>query len=346
MHHAATSAFTPHVDATVDRAAFARAVVAGLMSQPKTLAPTWLYDRRGSELFEEITRLPEYYLTRAEIAILEARAADLAAMIGPDATLIEFGSGSSRKTPILLQALERPRLYAPLDIATDMLAASAEQLACRFPTLTIKPELADLTRDFTAIVNRLGGTRKVGFFPGSTIGNFFPREAVRFLRRAAAALGTDGLMIIGVDLQKDLDRLLAAYDDAAGVTATFNKNVLCRMNAELDGDFDLDAFRHEVRYDAQAHRVEMHLASCTDQRVRVAGRAFDFRAGETIHTENSYKYTIRSFQSLARLAGWRPLEAWLDPEGLFSLQVLKAESPDPDPEEMSDGQGSRAPDQG
>lgn len=343
MQHAATSAFAPYVPSS----AFARDVVAGLTGRPKTLSPTWLYDRRGSELFEEITRLPEYYLTRAEVAILEARAAELAEAIGPGAALVEFGSGSSRKTPILLQALQRPRLYAPLDISAEMLLASAEELARRFPRITIAPQIADLTRDFTAILCGLGATRKVGFFPGSTIGNFFPREAVRFLRRAAAALGPDALMIVGVDLQKDLDRLLPAYDDAAGITAAFNKNLLRRMNDELDGDFDLAAFRHEVRYDTQAHRIEMHLASLADQKVRVAGRGFSFRAGETIHTENSYKYTIRSFQSLARLAGWRPLAAWCDPDGLFSLQLLTADGVDPaDCEEMTNGQGSRPPDQG
>lgn len=343
MHHAATSAFAPHVSLS----AFARAVVTGLTSQPKMISPTWLYDRRGSELFEEITRLPEYYPARAEITILEARARELAQAIGPDATLVEFGSGSSRKTPILLRALERPRLYAPLDIAEDMLLASAEDLARQFPDLTIAPQIADLARDFTPVVSRLEGARKVGFFPGSTIGNFYPREAVRFLRRAATALGPDALMIIGVDLQKDLDRLLPAYDDAAGVTAEFNMNLLRRINRELGGNFDLEAFRHQVRYDAQAHRIEMHLASLADQTVEVAGRSFSFLTGETIHTENSYKYTIRSFQSLARLAGWRPLGLWCDPEGLFSLQLLEADGADPAGyEEMSDGQGSRPADQG
>lgn len=327
--------------------AFARAIVAGLTAEPKAVSPTWLYDRRGSELFEEITELPEYYLTRAEIAVLEARAADMAALIGPDATLVEFGSGSSRKTPILLGALERPRLYAPLDISTEMLLMAAEDMTRRFPGLVVAPRVVDLTRDFTADLARLGGARKVGFFPGSTIGNFHPREAVRFLRRAQAALGRDALMIVGVDLQKDPARLIPAYDDAAGVTAEFNKNLLRRINDELDGDFDLARFRHLVRYDDRAHRIEMHLASLCDQTVRAAGRSFAFRAGETIHTENSYKFTIRSFQGLARLAGWRPAAFWRDPDDLFSVHLLRADDADPaDFEETSDGQGSWPPDQG
>lgn len=301
---------------------FGREVLAGLQADPKSIPATWLYDQRGSELFEEITRLPEYYLARAEIEILERHASDIGDLIGPDAAVVEFGSGSSRKTPLLLEALEQPALYAPLDIADDFMMASVRDIGQRFPELPIAPLIADFSTDFKVMVGNLPGRRKVGFFPGSTIGNFHPREAVRFLRRAANALGAGSVMLVGVDLQKDPDILLAAYNDSRGVTAAFNKNLLTRMNRELGANFIPDCFEHEAIYNSKANRIEMHLSSSERQKVQIFGQTFTFRLGETIHTENSYKYSIGSFQSLAHLSGWSPLRVWLDERKLFSLHYL------------------------
>lgn len=320
MTSIATGSFFSETCSTATQ--FGCEVLAGLQGDPKSVPSTWLYDQRGSELFEDITRLPEYYLTRAEIEILERHAADIGDLIGPEAAVIEFGSGSSRKTPLLLEALDRPALYAPLDIADDFMMASVRTIGRRFPDLPIAPLIADFSTDFKALLEGLEGRRNAGFFPGSTIGNFHPREAVRFLRRAANGLGAGSVMIVGVDLQKDTDVLLAAYNDSRGVTAAFNKNLLRRMNRELGANFDIDAFTHEAIYNAKTHRVEMHLVSREKQKVQIFGQTLAFRLGETIHTENSYKYSIGSFQSLAHLSGWSPLRVWLDERKLFSLHYL------------------------
>jgi dimethylhistidine N-methyltransferase len=307
---------------------FREAVLSGLARRPKALEPKFFYDARGSQLFDAITGLEEYYPTRAETAALESHAAEIAAFVASHngeggASLVEFGSGSSVKTRLLLDALPDLRCYVPIDISGEHLQAAAERLAADY-ALPVVPVHADYTGAFTlpAAVPAAG---RVGFFPGSTIGNFDPPAAVAFLRRARALLGPGARFIVGADLQKDESRLIAAYDDAQGVTAAFNLNLLRRINRELAGDFDLESFRHEARYDSELGRIEMHLVSLAGQQVSVAGRSFDFAAGESIHTENSYKYTLESFAELAREGGWRSEAQWLDPEGLFSLHGLVAE---------------------
>jgi dimethylhistidine N-methyltransferase len=302
---------------------FRAAVLRGLARRPKALEPKFFYDARGSQLFDAITALEEYYPTRAETAALESHAAEIAAFVGGGASLVEFGSGSSVKTRLLLENLAGLHCYVPIDISGEHLQAAAGRLAADY-ALPVIPVHADYTSAFTlpAAVPAAG---RVGFFPGSTIGNFDPPAAVAFLQRARDLLGPGARFIVGADLQKDEGRLVAAYDDAQGVTAAFNLNLLRRINRELDGDFDLAAFRHEARYDSDLGRIEMHLVSLADQQVTVAGRRFDFSTGESIHTENSYKYTLESFAVLARQGGWRSEAQWLDPEGLFSLHGLVAE---------------------
>ncbi len=299
---------------------FREAVLAGLAARPKALEPKFFYDERGSQLFDAITELDEYYPTRAETALLESHAEAIAAFVGKDASLVEFGSGSSVKTRILLAALPDLACYVPIDISGEHLQAAAERLAADF-ALPIVPLHADYTSAFT-LPPAVPAQRRVGFFPGSTIGNFAPGAAAAFLRQARDLLGADARFLVGADLQKDEKRLVAAYDDAEGVTAAFNLNLLRRINRELEGDFDLAAFRHEARYNRAEARIEMHLVSLKAQQVRVAGRRFDFAAGESIHTENSYKYTSESFAALARAGGWRPAAEWRDPDGLFSLHGL------------------------
>ena len=300
---------------------FASDVLAGLSARPKRLSPKYFYDEAGSRLFEQITELPEYYPTRCELAILREHGADIARFIPAEAALIEFGSGSTRKVRILLAAAPSIAAYVPVDISSEMLAQEAAELRRDHPRLAVMPVVADFTEPF-----RLPGAVAVlphtGFFPGSTIGNFEPVEAAAFLRHAGSMLGRGATLIIGVDLIKDEAILNAAYDDAAGVTAKFNLNLLTRINRELGADFDLDAFSHQAFYNAERRRIEMHLASRARQKVKVAGRVIEFRAGETIHTENSYKYTIGSFGALARGAGWTPLGVWTDALGYFSVQAL------------------------
>ncbi|MGD1879944.1 MAG: L-histidine N(alpha)-methyltransferase [Kiloniellaceae bacterium] len=305
------------------RAAFGRSVQAGLGAAPKTLEAKYFYDARGSQLFDAITALEEYYPTRAEAALLRHHAEAIAGFAGDEASLIEFGSGSSVKTRILLDALPALRCYVPIDISGEHLQATAEKLAADYDGLPIVPVHADYTSAF-ALPAAVPAGGRVGFFPGSTIGNFDPDAAIAFLRQARRLLGAGSRFLVGADLQKDAARLIAAYDDAKGVTAAFNLNLLRRINRELDGDFDLAAFRHEARYDAGRGRIEMHLVSLQDQSVRIAGRRFGFAAGESIHTENSYKYTLESFAALARDGGWRVDAQWRDPDGLFSLHGLVA----------------------
>ena len=301
--------------------AFRADVLAGLAAPIPAVPARWLYDRRGSELFEEITRLPEYYPTRTEKALLERYSGEIAALLGKGEAVVEFGSGSSAKTPILLRAVH-PAAYVPIDISGDFLRDSAEALQAEFPSLPIHPVEADFMRRLD-LPAEIAAAPKLGFFPGSTIGNFVPRTAVDLLRAMKETLGEGARLVIGMDRTKNVDVLRAAYDDAAGVTAKFNLNILRRMNRELGGNFDLASFRHRAFYNAPEHRIEMHLVSLKAQAVTVAGRSFTFAEGETIHTENSYKYTVESFRTLARNAGWRPVETWTDENDHFAVHALK-----------------------
>jgi dimethylhistidine N-methyltransferase len=300
---------------------FARDVIAGLTARPKRLSPKYFYDQAGAQLFEEITALPEYYLTRCELEILRERAPEMARFFPAGSALIEFGSGSSKKVRILLAAAPTIAAYIPVDISSEMLVQEAEELRRDYPRLAVLPVEADFTQPFS-LPAEAAGMAHTGFFPGSTIGNFEPHEACAFLRHAGRMLGRGATLIIGVDLVKDVSVLNAAYDDAAGVTAKFNLNLLARINRELGANFDLASFSHEAFYNAERHRIEMHLASKKRQKVRVAGRAIEFRAGETIHTENSYKYTLDSFRALARGSGWDPVAVWTDAGANFSIHAL------------------------
>ncbi len=302
---------------------FAESVVDGLSRPARRLPCRFFYDAAGSALFEEITRQPEYYLTRAEIEILDAHAAEIVEDEGDDPVLVEFGSGSSLKTEILLRESRRLYAYAPIDISSSALVDAERRLRTRFPRLAIRPLLADFAHRIN-LPPELAARPKLGFFPGSTIGNFSPREAARLLRAMRETLIPGARLIVGVDLTKDPRRLIPAYDDAKGVTAAFNLNLLARINRELDGDFDLRRFRHEAIFNAIGGRVEMRLVSLVNQRVRVADRYFTFRVGEAIHTENAYKYSIDAFRCIAREARWRCLRVWTDAEKTFSVHELGA----------------------
>ena len=309
--------------ADIAESEFARDVAAGLSARPKRLPPKYFYDELGSQLFEEITRLPEYYPTRSELAILDRYAAEMAKLIPADAALIEFGSGSTRKARMLLDATPAITAYVPVDISSEMLVQEAAELRRDFPRLAVLPVEADFTRPFH-LPREIESRPRVGFFPGSTIGNFEPHAAAAFLKHASSMLGAHATLIIGIDLVKDAGVLNAAYNDAAGVTARFNLNLLARINRELDASFDPATFSHQAFYNSERRRIEMHLASRKRQKVRVAGRVYEFRAGETIHTENSYKYTPEQFAAMARGSGWTPVAAWSDPQGYFSVQALTA----------------------
>jgi dimethylhistidine N-methyltransferase len=298
-------------------------ILAGLTARSKYIECRFLYDARGSALFEEICGLPEYYPTRTEIGILDDYAGEIADLMGADCQLIEFGSGSSRKVRILLDALERPAAYVAIDISRDWLKEATAELAGEFPLLPVVAVCADYMRPLRLpdLPARSAG-RRVGFFPGSTIGNLTEDEAVAFLAGCRSVLGPDGAMLVGVDLKKDIDILEAAYNDNAGVTAAFNLNLLERINRELDGDFDLDRFAHEAFYNKAAGRIEIYIRSLADQIVTVAGRAIRFAEGERIHTENSCKYTISEVQRLAGRAGYKAVRTWTDREALFSVHLL------------------------
>jgi dimethylhistidine N-methyltransferase len=300
---------------------FAAAVIDGLSRPQKTLPCRFFYDARGSELFEEITRLPEYYPTRTEAAILEAHAGEMVDTVPRGGALVEFGSGSSLKTEILLRHLPRLGCYVMIDVSASALDEAAARLSSRFPTLDVRPIVGDFSFPM-ALPADVAARPKTGFFPGSTIGNFTPAEALRLLRVFRAVLSPGGRLIVGADLRKDARTLVLAYNDAAGVTAAFNLNLLVRINRELGADFDLGAFRHEAIYSPRDGRIEMHLLSTRPQEVAVLGRRFRFRDGETIHTENSYKYSIPQFQDLARSAGWQPSRVWTDSNALFSVHEL------------------------
>jgi dimethylhistidine N-methyltransferase len=303
--------------------AFFDDVLAGLLAEPKQLPPKYFYDQIGSELFQRITMLPEYYLTRTETGILEARAGEIVKLIPANAAVVEFGAGSSAKTRILLRAAPHISAYVPVDISGAFLAAETARLQQELPDLRVLPVEADFTRPFV-LPAELGNRPRIGFFPGSTIGNFEPHEANTLLRHAAAILGPGALFVVGVDLVKDPDILAAAYNDAAGVTAAFNLNLLTRINRELGGEFNLAGFRHRACYKPERRRIEMHLVSLARQRVRACGKSFDFRRGETIHTENSYKYTVESFRSHARGAGWTSAATFVDAQNYFSVHALRA----------------------
>ena len=294
----------------------------GLRQAQKTIPPKFFYDARGSQLFDRITELPEYYLTRTEMAIMRLSIDEMVARIGPHCLLVEYGSGSSLKTRILLDHLPEPAGYVPIDISKDHLLRSAEALAEAYPGLPIQPICADYTADLR--LPDLADARPVVYFPGSTIGNFEPHEARAFLRHVAEIVGSGGGLLIGVDLRKDPRLIEAAYNDAQGVTAAFNKNVLTRINRELGGTFDLDRFAHRAFYNAEHGRIEMHLVSLSDQCVRVGGSPFPFRRGETIQTEYSYKYSLDGFAALAASAGFAVEQVWIDDAGLFSVQYLVA----------------------
>ena len=297
-------------------------VMRGLALPQKALPPKYFYDARGSELFEAICELPEYYPTRTELAMMQRYAGEMAARIGPRALLIEYGAGSGRKTRLLIEATQ-PLAYIATDISSTALKQCAAQLAAAYPAVRIEAVCADYTCGL--LLPEPAGVkpqRRVIYFPGSTIGNFTPREALDFLRDARAVARSGGAMLVGVDLKKATGRLNAAYDDAQGVTAAFNMNLLTRINRELGGDFDLNAFEHHAFYDEAKGRIEMHLRSLRDQTVNVDGRPFQFRAGETLHTENSCKYTVGEFQQLARDAGYTPEQCWVDDEQLFSVHYL------------------------
>lgn len=313
---------------TMRDSAFGRDLLAGLRRSPRSIAPKYFYDAAGSALFDRICELPEYYPTRTELAILKRRAHEIAEHIGRDANLIEFGAGSLSKIRVLLDACAAsnpPARYLPVDISADHLAQSAAALRDAYAWLDVRPVVADyLQSEQLRAIERLDG-RRVGCFLGSTIGNFSPDEASAFLRRAASLLKGGGLLI-GVDLVKDVSILHRAYNDAAGVTAAFNLNLLRRANAELGADFALDAWAHRAFYDAGRQRIEMHLVSRRAQTVRVAGYAFRFDAGETLHTENSHKFTVDGFRALAQSAGFVPGTVWIDDARLFSVHWLETVS--------------------
>lgn len=299
---------------------FRAAVLEGLSRPDKALPHRFLYDARGSALFDRITRLPEYYPTRTEIGLLRAHADEIADRLGSRVQLVELGSGSSVKVRTLLDALEAPEAYVPVDISRDHLVAAAQAVQDDYPDVRVEAVCADFAQPFD--LPPTGGGRRVGFYPGSSIGNFDPVEAEAFLRLWARRLGRGAMMLVGVDLQKSAAILEPAYDDAAGVTAAFSLNLLRRANRELGADFRLDGFRHEARYLADEGRVAIHLRSLADQVVTVGGRRFAFAAGETVHVEDSWKYTVEGFGALAERAGYVPVEVWTDAEGLFSLHLL------------------------
>lgn len=307
---------------SADRAAFMVSAHSGLSKAQKTLECKYLYDGAGSELFDQICDLPEYYPTRTEIGILEDNQGAIAASLGKGVEIIELGSGASVKTRILLSALNTPRRYVPVDISEDFVLQVAAGLRADYPGLAVEPVVADFMAPFQ-LPEKTGATRLL-FFPGSTIGNLHRADAASFLNSLKEKTGADKFLI-GVDLKKDKSVLEAAYDDAAGVTANFNLNMLRRINRELRGTFDLTKFKHRAIYNEGEGRVEMHMVSLCAQSVRVAGRGFTFREGETIHSENSYKYGLGEFAKMVAAAGWDTQHVWTDDEDLFAVFLLVAE---------------------
>lgn len=302
---------------------FAEDVLAGLSRSQKSIPSRFLYDARGSALFEEITRLPEYYPTRAEMRVLSEHAAEMAEELGDHGVLVEFGSGSSLKTELLLAHAAPGIAYVPVDVSQSALTHAVRRLSTRFPKLDVRPIVGDFSKPIS-LPPDLKGRESVGFFPGSTIGNFLPHEGIALLRAFGLGLSGESRLIVGVDLKKDPRTLVTAYNDSKGVTAAFNLNLLARMNRQLGAEFDLETFRHVALYDPRAGRIEMHLESTVPQEVEILGRRFRFAAGESIHTENSHKYTTDEFREMAVAAGWQAGRLWTDPDRLFSVHELTA----------------------
>jgi len=303
--------------------AFRDDVLAGLAAPIPAIPARWLYDHRGSELFDEITRLPSYYPTRTETKLLDDIMADIAERVPPAAAVVEFGAGSATKTPLLLEAI-RPAAYVPVDISGDYLEQSAADLQLRFPKLEVIPVVADFARPFT-LPGGIEHLPRLGFFPGSTIGNFVPSSATDLLRQFRALLGAGSQLLIGMDRVKPIERLIAAYDDPEGVTAQFTLNILTRINRELDGDIPVDAFRHEARWNDILSRIEIHLVATRDVSFSVSGQDFALRGGASIHVENSHKYGQRGARVLLLAGGWTPIAEWSDPAGDFSLILAEAQ---------------------
>jgi len=309
-------------DRLPDAGSFLEDVVGGLLRPRKEIPPKYFYDERGSQLFEAICETPEYYLTRAETALMTVRAGEMARRLGPHCAVIEYGSGSGRKTRILLDALD-PVVYVPIDIAREQLLATAATFASDFPRLAVLAVCADYSHPLALpALTEHGARRCIIYFPGSTIGNLSGPEATAFLENARTLAGPGGGMLVGVDLKKAAARLNAAYNDARGITAEFNLNLLRRVNRELGAGFDLSAFRHHAFYNAARSRIEMHLINLKDQKARIGGRAIRIRAGESIHTENSCKYSVDEFRRLASSAGFDPVACWTDPDRLFAVHYL------------------------
>ena len=309
-------------DNAPDTATFLSDVLHGLRTRPRILPPKYFYDQRGSALFDAICALEEYYPTRTEIAILREHTAEMGAVLGPECLLIEYGMGSGVKTRMLLDHLQQPAAFVPIDISCAHLQRAAAATAAAYPSLPVLPVCADFTQPYALPAPPRPAQRRAVYFPGSTIGNFSPVEAAAFLAQIAQTTGPGGGALIGVDLKKDRERLERAYNDAGGVTAAFNLNLLQRINTELDGEFPLDAFAHRAFYNASAGRIEMHLESLHDQTVHVGGETFSFLTGETICTEYSHKYSLEEFAALADGAGLRVAKVWTDPAALFSVQYL------------------------
>ena len=305
---------------------FLNDVIEGLSQNPKTLKPKYFYDNRGAQLFTEICTTPEYYPTRTEIKILNQNAEDIASQIGDNTALIEYGSGALEKIKILLNFLNEPVGLIPVDISKDQLFASAKNLENLYPDLEILPVAADFTKPIPIPGFSQPPKKYVAFFPGSTIGNFEPDLAIQFLEGVTKTIGLDGLLLIGFDLKKDIETLLAAYDDQRGITSSFNKNLLSRINDELGGNFNLDTFEHVARYNENKGRIEMHLKSTTEQTVSINKELFEFLEGETIHTENCYKFTKESFTAMSSKAGLYPVKTWTDDQNLFAVMLLRTTS--------------------
>lgn len=300
-----------------------REALAGLLSKPKRLSAKLFYDEAGSRLFQRITELPEYYLTRTEIALLRQIGPAMRELLPPGLAVVEYGAGSESKAEILLRSLRSPAAYIGIDIAAEMLDDSIARLQYRFPSLIVEAMLADFASP-PGLPRQIAGVNRLGFFPGSTIGNMDPTEAGAFLRRTRRSLGENSWFLIGVDLRKDPAILVPAYDDEQGVTAAFNRNILVRLNREAGADFDPKAFAHAAIWNEAESRIEMHLVSRGPQEVSFLGHVIRFSAGESIHTENSYKHTTQGFRTLAQGSGWEGMELWTDPDDLFSVHLLKA----------------------
>jgi len=313
------------IDETLEAVApaFRADVLDGLAEPIPAIPARWLYDRRGSELFDEITRLPTYYPTRTETALMKSIIDEIATCIEPGGAVVEFGAGSQTKTPLLLRAIH-PKAYVPIDISGDYLKDSAAVVDDDHDHIDVFPVVADFT-NHVALPRDIDGLARIGFFPGSTIGNFVPRSATDLLRHFRATLGDGAKLLIGMDRVKPVDRLIAAYDDAEGVTAAFNLNLLRRINRELGADIPIDAFVHEARWNDMLSRIEMHLKAVRDVSFDIEDCTFSFRAGETIHTENSHKYGQRGSRLLLLAGGWTPIREWTDPNGDFALILAEAQ---------------------